>query len=177
MMEKVSSLFEKKTSDDYLHFYISEAPTSKRYESLLYDGENNIISSGIYISPFAQSILASNQIDALILDTTFRLLPNYVTSIMFGVFPHTGVPLAFSFKKNESNKTYHLFFDVFQTHFHITLNDYPILSDQGSSLVSICLRFNLKNYFCIWHLLHGFGYKQVTFEISLLVKASSQKEL
>jgi hypothetical protein len=36
---------------------------------------------------------------------------------------------------------------------------------------------NITQIFCIWHLLHGYGYKQFSFELSLLMKAVTDTDL
>jgi hypothetical protein len=178
-MEKapVTSLeFLKDLASGYLHLFISETPNAKNFEMLSLNNVSYIITHGGYINPFAPSILQNNQIDVLAFDTTFRLLPYYVTSLLFCIFRNTGVPLAISFTKSECRLTYQIFFEMFQSTFNIDLSQYYAISDEGRSLISIFKEYNITNFFCQWLLLHGLGYKPFTFEVGLLIKAWTQTQ-
>jgi hypothetical protein len=160
----------------YMHIFLSDSPNSTHFETIKQNDTNYIITHGCYINPVAASILQNNAIEVLAFDTTFRLLPNYVTSLLFCIFRNTGIPLAISFTKSESRLTYQLFFEMFQSTFNIDLSKYYAISDEGRSLISIFKQYNIQNFFCQWHLLHGLGYKPFTFEVGLLIKAVTQSE-
>jgi hypothetical protein len=70
-----------------------------------------------------------------------------------------------------------MFYDYFLLDFGIDLRSYPVLSDQGKSLITLCNDMNITQIFCIWHLLHRHGYKQFSFELSLLMKAVTDTDL
>ncbi len=80
------------------------------------DGIDYSILSGIYISPYAKSILEKNVeiLDGLLMDTTWRVLPYYVTSILMCSVCNIGIPIAFSFGKGETASLYEMFFDAFK---------------------------------------------------------------
>ena len=104
----------------------------------LEDTQHSIV-SGIYISPFTESIMKDNKdiLDGLILDTTWHVLPYYVTSILMCSICNVGVPVAFCFGKGETASLYEYFFQSFAKYFGIELHNYIIESDQG-----IAFKFN-----------------------------------
>jgi hypothetical protein len=132
----------------YLHLFLTDSPNAKNFETFHINFVDYIITHGGYINPFAYSVLQNNTIDALAFDTTFRLLPNYVTSLLFGIYRNTGIPLAISFTKSESRLTYEIFFEMFRTTFNIDLSKYYAISDEGRSLISIFKKYNITNFFC-----------------------------
>jgi hypothetical protein len=173
--DTVSSLVELSNLDDgFLFLFHFNCSDYSHYFTLKTNEGLKAVLYGIYISPFASSLLLENEVDALILDTTFKLLPFYVTSILCMIYRNTAVPLAVSFTKTECKKTYELFFDIFYKLFKIDLNRYSILSDEGKSIRSVCIEKKVKHHFyCIWHLLHKFSYSIFSFEIGLLIKSPS----
>jgi hypothetical protein len=96
-----------------LHIFRLDCLDISNFESCTKDGETFSMSHGIFLSRYAQAILTRNHIDGLIMDTTFRLLPKYVSAFIFGVFRNTGIPLGITFTKSECKLTYSMFYDYF----------------------------------------------------------------
>ena len=73
----------------------------------------------------------------MLLDTTWKILPNYDTSILMGSSMNTGIPLSFAFGEGETKELYNLHFKHFKSLFNIDLERFNFESDQGVSLLSI----------------------------------------
>jgi hypothetical protein len=126
--------------------------------------------------PYLEDVITKNEIDCFVLDTAFKVLPRYVTSIMFAIYRNVEVPIALSFTKAECKRTYELFYKTIEENYNINLQNIPVLSDQGSSLIALCNDRHLVQYFCQWHIIHKYGLKQYTFDFSLLLKATNDQE-
>jgi hypothetical protein len=157
--------------------YLSPVIDNTNFEIISKDEKQFSLIEGVYFTSFAYSILAQNKIQCIILDTTFRLLPHYVSSFLFIVIQNVGIPIGMSFTKTELKRTYQLFYENFYKYHRYNLKIHPVLSDQGSALISFCTEEQISQYFCQWHLLHKMGLKQFTFDVSLIIKASTEKEL
>jgi uncharacterized spore protein YtfJ len=58
--------------------------------------------AGVYIDPDAASLLKHNDVQGLMMDTTWSVMQDYVTSILVAVKNNTVIPIAFSFGATES---------------------------------------------------------------------------
>jgi hypothetical protein len=60
------------------------------------------IMKGIYISPFAESLFNDNKdlVDGLMMETRWKVLRLYVTSILMLVMCNAGIPVSFAFGPN-----------------------------------------------------------------------------
>lgn len=84
--------------------YLKIFTINRRFKHLfkLYNDQELYAIRGIYISPFAKSILENDDvIDGLIFDGTFKILRNYVTCIILVIIHNTGIPVGFSFSHIE----------------------------------------------------------------------------
>jgi hypothetical protein len=116
------------------------------------DGVEFSVLSGFWVSPYAASILTENEIDGLIMDTTFKVLRQYHTAILIAVIRNVGIPLAYSFGPQETVELYDEFYKVFQEQLGINLTQYILLSDQGAALKKVRERHPL-HVFCLRHVL------------------------
>jgi hypothetical protein len=55
-------------------------------ETFISEGREHSILSGWFITPWARSVLIENQIDRLVMDTTWNVMGQYVTSMLMAVF-------------------------------------------------------------------------------------------
>ena len=83
----------------YLYLDIRRSRIKHRLAKIKVENEKYDIINGIFISPFAKSLLESNseEINGLMLVTTFKVLPYYDTSILLISIKNTGIPISFSF--------------------------------------------------------------------------------
>jgi hypothetical protein len=109
--------------------------------------------AGIYIHPNAAALLRHNDVQGLMMDTTWSVMPHYVTSILVAVKNNTVIPIAFSFGATESVQLYQRFYELFEEKWGINLGDYPVLCDQGSARAKICKDNENRRFLCLHHFL------------------------
>lgn len=147
----------KKSFDGYMKFDIcKDCSHLSKFPLITYEDEKWRILGGIYISNFASSIIELNQkkkISCFLLDTTFRALPAFVTSILMVSIYNVGIPIAFSFSLSENEEIYQRIYKTFKKKLSIDLSKYLFESDQGTALISFFTKNNFKNFVCNRHLL------------------------
>ena len=85
-------------SKGFLCLNIQKTKIKKRLTKIVLNGEEYTIISGIYILPDTESIISENNIiDGMLLDTTWKILQNYDTSILMGSSMNTGYLSLFCF--------------------------------------------------------------------------------
>ena len=139
-----------------------------------------MIKRGIYISPFAESICSDDNkeiVHGLLLDTTWRTLPHFVTSIIMASICNVGIPLGFSFGPSESKESYKVFYDKFASVINVDLKKYIIESDRGSALKAIAKEINIEHLSCSAHLLRSLKNTEFSYQVGQLVTARCQTDL
>jgi hypothetical protein len=58
--------------------------------------------SGVWLTALAAAAFVNNEIDGLILDTTFKVIRQYHTAILLAIIRNVGLPLGFAFGPQES---------------------------------------------------------------------------
>lgn len=164
--------------EGYLKFRITYN-ASKDFDSIIIDENEVFVIDGVYISPYAKSILKDNAalVDGMMLDTTWKLMQNYVTSILVASVCNVSVPLGFSFGKAETKEQYQLLFSFFNSKLDIDLSEYVFESDQGSSLRGVCADNNCAHLACLRHLLVSLKCDEFGYDAGRLVKAKSIRDL
>jgi hypothetical protein len=122
--------------------------------------------------------MANDEIDGLIMDTTFTVIRLYHTAVLVAVSHNVGIPLAVSFGKSESVELYDKFYTWFDK-FGIKLRLYILESDQGLALISVGRR-HPRHLFYLRHVLKTLRKKPCGRFGPLmgnLIRARSQKEL
>ena len=117
------------------------------------------------------------EINGAFLDTAFSLMPNYKTSITTVSSFNLEIPLGFSFGENETKELYDIFYTTLRIKTGIDLSEIPVESDLGSALNGFCNDYGIIHFFCLRHFLWSLKNKPFSYEISLLVKSCSQKDL
>ena len=137
-IETVSSIETlKEKIAGYLLFNIVPSGDKRRnYPKICYHGQNWYIVSGMYILPSAKSLVEDNQINGYLLDTTFRIMPYFDTSIIMASIYNTGMALGFSFTRTEDSQSFNLLFDKLNKKCWINFDNKVIESDQGTALCS-----------------------------------------
>jgi hypothetical protein len=77
-------------------------------------------------------------IDGLMLDTTWHVLRQFVTSLLMAVYRNVAVPLGFAFGVAETVDVYDEHSGAFTQLFGIELQKHILESDQGSALSAVC---------------------------------------
>ena len=162
----------------YLSFDVQENVNKKRLETITIEGKTFYITGGVYISPFAKSILSANDtVKGLILDTTWKIMPFYVTSILMGSFMNIGFPLGFAFGNSEDKSLYERHFKAYSAQTGIDISKFVIESDQGTALKAVCDDKNITHLACMRHLLVSLKFSIYSYVASELIKCSSLLDL
>ena len=137
------------------------------------------INSGVFILNKAFSLFHNNSnltIDGFILDTTWRAIPNYVTSILNVCFKNSSLPIAFAFGSGETIYLYDLLLQTVQDHLNIEFEGKYLESDEGSALHSICDKYSMIQLSCLRHFLEKLKKLDYFYEVKQLLKCTSQFE-
>jgi hypothetical protein len=123
--------------------------------SLASELQTHSIVGGLFIHSRAVSILQNreqNRIAGLMMDTTWSVMRQYVTSILVAVSRNTAIPLGLAFGPAETSELYEQFYTGFSSH-GVDLANFIIESDQGPALISFCERHGITRRFCLHHFL------------------------
>ena len=163
------------STEGYLKLFVTKESYSSKQHMVIDENEVSIL-SGIYISPFAKSIFEDNEeiADGLLMDTTWRVLPYYVTSILMISMCNVGIPVAFSFGNSETIDLYELFFSVMKEKIDVDLSSRVVESDKGVALAAVCSKHNCKHLGCLRHFLVSIGTKPYSQQIGELVSCKCQ---
>lgn len=112
----------------------------------------------------------------MLLDTTWRALPYYVTSILMASSFNTGLPLSIAFGHSENRNLYENHFNVFNNYFNVSLENFKFESDQGSSLKSLFLSKKIDYCICFRHFLNNLKMNYIAFGIRVIIKSCTQFE-
>ena len=171
-----------KKINGFLHLDLQKSTVKKRLPQIEYtvNGETGTyyIISGIYISPWAKSILHENQgiIHGFLLDTTWKIMQHFVTSILMASSLNVGIPLAFAFGKGEDKILYKKLLEQVQKKLEIDFTGRVIESDQGSALKAVAKEFGIVHLACLRHFLVSLRYNEHSYLLSTLIKCATQEE-
>ena len=162
----------------YLHLSITPFEEKDTLPTIIIDDKKYTIIDGIYISPFVEELFNKKEeyIDGLIMDTTWKIVSKYVTSILMTCVRNVGIPVAFTFGASEDKHLYQNFVDKFQTEYHINLKKFIVESDQGSALRAICDEFK-EHIACLLHFLVSLRTLPFSYQVGQLVTCKCTKDL
>lgn len=168
----------KENVNGYLKLTIQKSQIKKNLAKYYEKGVEYYIIGGIYISPYAQSLINNNSniISCCLLDTTWKCLPYYVTSILMLSIKNTGIPISFAFGSSENKDLYQMHFTTFKSLYNIDLANFLFESDQGTSLIALFKEKNIKNFFCLRHLFANLKFNEYAFAVEQIVKCATQEE-
>ena len=163
------SFFEN--NEGFVRFHLMKEQAHTKNILIEHDGEEYSIVRGIYISPFAQSICLENDaiFHGILLDTTWKTLPCYVTSILMASICNVGIPLGFTFGPGEDKTIYKMFYDVFQEVINVDLSKFTIESDRGSALMAIAAEMDMEHLACNHHMLRSLKSTEFSQQIGELI--------
>jgi hypothetical protein len=97
---------------------------------------------GCYITHYAQHLLIRNRDlgDGVIMDATWKIIRSCVASILMLSIANVAIPVALAMGPKEDRVLYELFHTVLREQLGISLEDYRVVSDQGSAVRAICNR-------------------------------------
>lgn len=110
----------------------------------------------------------------MLLDTTWRCLPYYVTSILMSCVYNVGLPLSFSFGNSEDKPIYNYHFNSFKKLFNIELEQFIFESDQGPALKGVFKDRKIQHCFCMRHFLHNLQFNVISYDIGVIVKCCNR---
>ena len=162
----------------HVFFNLKQRSESDILPAMIIDKKSYTIVSGVYITPYARHLVANhaNIINGLLFDTTWKLIPYFVTSILMISTFNIGMPVAFSFGPSEDKDLYEMLISRFKEKFNIDLKIFKAESDQGSALKSVCDSFQV-HLACIRHFLVSLGSKPFSFQIGNIISCRSPFEL
>jgi hypothetical protein len=108
--------------------------------------------SGVWLSALGVATFANNELDGLILDTTFNVIRQYHPAILLAIIVNVRLPLVFSVALPESIELYDHFQITFRDEAWIDVTRSVRLSDHGAALNAIRRRRAL-HLFCLRQLL------------------------
>ena len=135
------------------------------------------ILDGIYISPFVLSLFKEREdvIHGLLMDTTWKIINKFVTSILMVSICNVGFPIAYAFGPAEDKLLYEKFITQFKDLFSIDLKRYIVESDQGSALKSVCDDFK-AHIACLRHFLVSLKSKPFSYQVGQIIKCKCKKD-
>ena len=168
----------KENINGYLKLTVqSQTGTRRAAKVKVNEQEMNII-SGVYITPWARSILTENEglVQGFLLDTTWAVMPFYVTAILMSSSYSAGIPLGFSFGNSEDKMIYNNILQTVSLQTNYSFEGKVIESDQGSALRSSIKEFKMLHLACLRHLLVSLKMNEPSFIIGHLLRAASEKD-
>ena len=162
----------------FLHLSITPFDENDNLPTIKINDKIYTIIDGIYISPFVDELFnkRASYIDGLILDTTWKVVSKYVTSILMTCIRNVGVPVAFTFGDSENKHLYQTFVDKFLTDRGIDLKKFIVESDQGSALRAICDEFK-EHIACLRHFLVSLKTSPFSYQVGQLAACKCKKDL
>ena len=152
--------FDKEFFDGFPGFFKVNFINDVKFK-MVYIDENGVhknIHSIIYILPQIEKILEKG--NTIELDASFFVFRPYVYCVPNLIVHNESVPLGFIVGPTEKKDIYSNFYTFLKSvndELYNTLIKLPVLSDQGAGLIAFTKEFNLKQFFCIRHLLNKFG--------------------
>lgn len=137
------------------------------------------ITSGVYIFNKAYSLFHRNTHlikDGYILDTTWRIMPNFVVSILNVCFYNTSLPIAFAFGHGETKILYSFLLDTVEEELNINFSNKIFESDEGSALKGICNDYSIVKLSCLRHYLEKLKKYDYYYEIKEILKCTSDMD-
>lgn len=169
---------EKNGVTCYMKFQIQPKITDKKLQSYVYQEKEFYIISGVVILPEAKSLLHNEKyvIDGYMLDTTWRIMPYYVTSILTACLFNTSVPIAYAFGHGETKDLYSFLLQTVESKMDVTFQGKVFASDQGTSLRALFREWGIIHLACIRHFYHNLKKFDYFYELRNIIKSATEFE-
>jgi hypothetical protein len=134
--------------------------------------------AGWYISPYAQALFTRNTevIDGLLMDATWKIIPNGVSSILMLSISNVGIPVALAIGRKEDRAHYETFHTVLHEVLGIGLQGWKVVSDQGTALRSVCRQHRNEQFLCLRHFLVSLTRNVWSEEIGNLIRCGVSQD-
>jgi hypothetical protein len=143
----------------HFRFFLSTALISDSFPVFDIDPAKGQVEALVYIPAEAYPIINNIKFQCIILDATFKLIPDFVVSLVSGIIFNSYIPLGFTIGHSENSALYQHFYQTFSYQTRFNLSTFPVLSDKHTGIRSFCTHQNIQQFFCIVHLLRSFGGK------------------
>ena len=149
------------------YYYINTIDDSS-YPMMILDNEEikNVHSLVYVVSAYDEIIKDSNCIE---LDCSFYLMRPYVYCIPNIIINNESVPIGLVIGPTEKSEIYDAFYQYIKNlnaDCYIKLVSKPVLSDQGSALISFVKKHNLIHFLCIRHIINKMGSSSILSSIA-----------
>jgi hypothetical protein len=172
--QEPEKMFYGLISGGIIHFDIQPRDNRDKAEEWRWNNQSVSIMAGYYVSSYAESLIA-NGIDGFMMDTTWNVMLQYVTSILVIVKVNTVIPVAFAFGPTECQELYESFFTAFNR-LGINLGNYPVLCDQGPALKAVLRRHGNLRFLCLHHFLKSLNDPKFSVFVADLVRCRTFNE-
>ena len=116
----------------YFKFELQRKVVKKKLPTFIENDTQFYILSGVYIFPQSFSLFQNDfQYKGFILDTTWRILPYFVTSILTVCFKNSSLPIGYVFGHGETIKSYSFLLETIEEKLNISFKKEKLESDQG----------------------------------------------
>ena len=161
----------------YFKFELQRKVVKKKLPTFIKNDIQYYILSGVYIFPQSFTLFQNDfQYKGFILDTTWRILPYFVTSILTVCFKNSSLPIGFVFGHGETIKSYSFLLETIEEKLNISFKKEKLESDQGSALQSIVKKFDFKYLACLRHFLCSIKKFDYFYQIKHLLKVTTKFE-
>ena len=141
------------------------------------DNKISRIHSIFYLTPYyAQFLEESNVIE---LDTSFYVLRPYVYSVPNLIYKNESLPIGLVVGPTEKYDIYanfYTFIEKISKKAYDIIITKPILSDQGSALLSFSSKFNLRHFYCYRHIIQNYGSSELSKIVKILLFSHTFEE-
>jgi hypothetical protein len=129
------------------------------------------VMKGCYVTPFMPALFTRNRhlIDDILMDATWKIIRVYVASILMLSICHFGIPVMLDLGSREDKALSETFYTILKDHFHINLNGYRVVSDQGTTLCVVCIDHEKQQFLCLRHFLVSVKRKMWSHEAGTLI--------
>jgi hypothetical protein len=141
----------------YFCFWCNQNNDESQFPHFDKEPEKGVVNAITYISPEALTLFNTMNFNCIVLDGTFKLIPNFVVAIVSGIKFNTYFPLGYTISTSESSEMYDRFYKFFNKITQKDLSQLPVLSDKHAGIRAFCSGNQIPHYFCIVHLLRSFG--------------------
>lgn len=167
----------EKRAKGFLLLNVEKCVKRRRSTKIIHEDVEHYKKNGIFISTYAKSVLLNdNKVTGLLLDTTWHVMSNYVTSILMASVGNNGIPISFAFDPGETKSLYYLHLDTFKDILGIDLTTYTIESDKGSAIEAVYNENNINHIYCLRHFLASLKYNEFSYSVDLLLKCVSEAD-
>ncbi|KAK8838324.1 hypothetical protein M9Y10_035747 [Tritrichomonas musculus] len=145
---------------------------NQRLDSCIINGIMYYILNGTYIVPFASQLVLNTETTCLLLDPTWKILNNYVSSIPTVIIQNVRQPLVMLFVLTEDANIYNEFFDQFKNVLGYSISDSLTIveSDQGKALKKAANDQDMFHICCLRYLQVSLGRNIYSYQVGNLVK-------